>query len=110
MGYRFDHRVVHVPARRDLERFTELPHLPRKVSGEELVSEIVVELRKNPDRNAWLRRLRESGAQYLVVAKYDPAVPTQKIVPPELTFAEQNPQRFVRAFENDAGSVFRIVW
>jgi hypothetical protein len=110
MGYRFDHRVVHVPTRHDLERFTELPHLPRKVSGEELVTEMVAELRKDPDRTAWLRRLRESGAQYLIVAKYDPAAPAQKVVAPEMTFAEQDPQRFVRVFDNDAGRVFRIAW
>jgi hypothetical protein len=110
MGYRYDHRVVHVPARRDMEHFSDLPHLPRKLTGEELVTAIVAELRKNPDRDAWLRRLRESGAQYLVIAKYDPAKPTEKIVPPEMVFAEQDPQHFVRVFDNDAGSVFRIVW
>jgi len=34
----------------------------------------------------------------------------KKIVAPEMTFAEQDPQNFVRVFDNDAGSVFRIVW
>jgi cytoskeletal protein RodZ len=110
MGYRYDHRVVHVPTRRDIERFHDLPRLPAEVTGEGLVTAVVAELRKDPDSAAWLRRLRESGAQYLVVAKYDPAAPDEKIVPPELTFAERDPKRFVRVFDNDAGSVFRIAW
>ena len=110
MGYRYDHRVVHVPARRDIENFRELPHLPGKVTGEELVSAIVAELRKDPDRTAWLRRLRESGAQYLIIAKYDPAKPTQPLAAAEMIFAEQNTQHFVRIFDNGAASVFRIAW
>ena len=110
MGYRYEHRVVHVPTGRDIETFRDLPRLPAKVTGEEIVPAVVAELRSDPDRDAWLRRLRESGAQYLVVAKYDPAAPTQKLTPPELTFARQDPQRFVRIFDNEAGSVFRIVW
>jgi hypothetical protein len=101
---------VHVPARRDVETFRDLPRLPTKVTGEQIVPAVVAELRKDPDRDAWLRRLRESGAQYLVVAKYDPAAPTQKVTAPEMVFAEQDPRRFVRIFDNDAGSVFRIVW
>ena len=110
MGYRYEHRVVHVPARRDIEHFRDLPRLPSKLTGEEIVPAVVAELRQDPDRDAWLRRLRESGAQYLVVAKYDPAAPTRKVTAPEMTFAEQAPQHFVRIFDNEAGSVFRIVW
>jgi hypothetical protein len=110
MGYRYEHRVVHVPTRRDVERFRDLPRLPRKVTGEELVPAVCAEQRKSPDPEAWLRRLRESGAQYLVVAKYDPAAPTRPLVAPEMTFALQDARRFVRVFDNAAGSVFRIVW
>jgi hypothetical protein len=113
MGYRYDHRVVHVPTRRDIEHFRDLPRLPRgpkKITGEEIVPAIAAELRVSPDRDAWLRRLRESGAQYLVIAKHDPAAPTQRITPPEQLFAEQQPQHFIRIFDNDAGSVFRIAW
>jgi hypothetical protein len=109
-GYRYDHRVVHVPTRRDVERFTAMPHLPQRVTGEELVTAVTTMLRESPDRDAWLRRLKESGAQFLVVGKYDPAAPDRKIVPPEQTFAEQDPKRFVRVFDNDAARVYRIAW
>jgi len=68
------------------------------------------DMKAAPLLRAWLRRLRESGAQFLVIAKYDPAKPTEKVVAPEMTFAEQDPQHFIRVFDNEAGSVFRIVW
>ena len=51
--------------------------IPQRISGEAIPGQIVAMLRQDPDRDQWLRRLRESGATYLVVMKRDPAAPAE---------------------------------
>ena len=110
MGYAYDHRVVYAPTRRGLERFTDIPPIAERITGEAIPGHIVELLRQDPDRDQWLRRLRETGATYLVVMKRDPAAPAQTSNPPELGFAEQDPAHFQRVYDDQAGSVFRIAW
>jgi hypothetical protein len=109
MGFRYDHRVLHVPTSENLDDFRSLAPLDRPVTGEEIVSSVVKQMRKDPDRNRWLMRLRQSGAQYLVIAKQIPARGFETSTPPELNFVADDP-RFRRVFDNDAGSVFEIKW
>jgi hypothetical protein len=87
-----------------------MPHLPTRVTGEELVTAVTTMLGQSPDRATWLRRLKESGAQFLIVAKHDPAAPDRTIIPPEQTFADADPQHFIRVMSNDAANVYRIAW
>ena len=110
MGYSYDHRVVYVPTRRGLERFIDMPPIETKTTGEEITSHIERLLRQDPDREQWLRRLRESGAQYLVVLKRGPSAAQFDEPPPEVVFASEDPARFQRVYDSDAGSVFKIVW
>jgi len=109
MGFAYDHRVVYAPTRAGLERFVDVPAIEGKVSGEQIVSRVVEMLRENPDREQWLRRLRVSGADYLVVGKML-AETKSAGAPPEIGFASALPQTFAKVFENDAGIVFRISW
>jgi hypothetical protein len=109
-GFAYDHRVVHAPTRAGLERFTGMPPIAQPVTGEQIVSAVCALLRQDPDRAQWLRRLRDSGATYLVVMKQDPSAPNNTITPPELTFAAQEPTRFTKVFDNEAGTVFRVTW
>ncbi|HYO07947.1 MAG TPA: hypothetical protein VER17_03170 [Tepidisphaeraceae bacterium] len=109
-GFALDHAVVHAPTRAGLEDFSGMPAIPRQITGEAIVTNVVALLRENPDRDEWLRRLRHSGAQYLVVARQDPAAPEQNVTPPEIVMIEQEPARFTRLFDNEAGSVFKINW
>lgn len=108
MGYRFDHRVVYVSTRADCARFIDMPAIAERVTGEEIVRRIVALLREKPDRKIWLRRLRESGADHLVVSKVDPAEPSKRVTPAELQFTAQDPSLFERVFDSPDGTVLRI--
>jgi len=65
---------------------------------------------RDPDRDAWLRRLRESGASYLLVMKRDPARRTKTSNPPELAFASADPSPFVRAYDDPPRACLRFNW
>jgi hypothetical protein len=108
MGFNYDRRVIYAPTRRGLERFIDMPRIDGRMTGEQIPGRVVDMLREDPDPGEWQRRLRETGAAYLVVMKHDPARPEQTTTPPETTFAERDPQRFVRIFENDAGTVYKL--
>ena len=110
MGFNYDHAVVYAPTRKGLERFIEMPRIGETMSGEEIPTHIVRLLRQDPDREQWIDRLRKSGAEYLVVLTNDPAKPTEKIIPPEQQFADQDASRFERIFSNTGGMVYRIHW
>ena len=110
MGFAYDHRVAYAPTRRGLERFIDMPRIDQRMTGEQITGHIVRMLREDPDRDAWLRRLRETRAAFLVVMKQDPAAPGRTVVSPEAVFAAEEPQRFVVVFDNAAGTVYRINW
>jgi hypothetical protein len=110
MGYTYDHRVVHAPTRRGLERFIDMPPIATPTTGEEITGHIEVLLRQDPDREQWLRRLRDSGAAYLVVMKRGPSAAAYKEPAPELVFTAEDPTHFQRVYDSDAGSIFKIVW
>ena len=110
MGFRYWHELVHVPTRGDFEAFASMPRIEGRIAGEEIPKRIAAMLREKPDREAWLRRLRRSGAEYLVVVKQDPAEPSRFMRPVELDWAQTDAKEFERVFDNVAGSVFRIRW
>ena len=101
-------RCLLSPARAEVETFANMPRLEGRVSGEEIPRRVVEMLRENPDREQWLRRLRRSGAEYLVVVKTGPAQPTRGMRPAELEWAQADSRQFEKIFENAAGVVFRI--
>jgi hypothetical protein len=109
-AFEFDHRCVYVPTRKNLASFIDMPRIHQPLTGEEIPAQIVRLLRQDPDREQWLSRLSESGAQYLVVFTIDPAEPSQEVTPPEMIFAAQDPAQFQEIFRSPGswGMVYRI--
>jgi hypothetical protein len=107
MGFAYDHRVVHAATRHNLERFVDMPAIQERITGEEIVGHVVKMLGQDPDRAQWLDRLRRTGAQYLVVGKTLKET-RDNPTPPEMTFAQSDPERFTKLFENEAGVVYQI--
>lgn len=109
MGFAYDRRVVYVPTRAELDRFTEMPAIPDRIGGEQIVRRVVGVLRENPDRAQWLKKLRASGASYLFVGKKLDET-KDKSSPPEFALVAASPEHFAKVFDNDAATVFRISW
>jgi len=107
MGYAYDHKVVYAPTRAGLDRFVDMPPIEEKITGEQIVAHVVALLRENPDRAQWLTRLRESKADYLVIAKKLAETKSEQ-PPPEMKFVAELPHNFVKLFENEAGVVYKI--
>lgn len=109
-GWGHDRRVVYAPTQRDVEDISDLPRFPRDAPGEMVFTLIRNVTLRDADREQWLRRFRESGAQYLVVQTRDVADLSKPAHPPELEFAESLPKQFHPLYRNDAGVVYRIAW
>lgn len=101
----FDNRrpLVYIPTRRGVTRLHDLPPLPGKLSGEQIVPAMAEALTTDTDESAWLRNLSESKATHLIVFHHDAASS-----PPELAIVAAHPDRFERIFTDDAASIFRL--
>jgi hypothetical protein len=109
-GFDLRRRVFYVPTRRDVEMIDDLDHLNGRLSGAQIQPAVVDALNARAERDRWLRRLLDSGAQFLFVGKIDPAGRSGTPEPPELRFARELPERFVERFNPPAGdaAVFEI--
>jgi hypothetical protein len=101
-GERLTRRVVYAPVRPGVERMTDLPPIPGRISGERIVPLVLREMVKDADRETWLANLSQAGAGYLFVAKGGEATA------PEAGFAGSDPSRFTRLFENEAATIYRV--
>jgi len=112
MGFNYDHAIVYVPTRHNLERFIDMPPMPQRITGENIPANVEQLLNSEGDRDQWLWRLQASGAQYLVVSRINPAKPEQKVIPPEMWFAEMDVAHFKLIFGNDSapGMIYEIHW
>jgi hypothetical protein len=104
-GFALDRKVVYAPTRPDVQSPADLPWLGDNLPGEELVPAAVRATVANPDRATWLNNLQRLSADYLVVGKRGFIVDA-----PEAMFAESDPKRFHKLYENDGGIVFGIDW
>jgi hypothetical protein len=104
MGFDYRHMPVYVPTRPGVVRPDDLPASDVHLREPEFRPYMSRLLSADPDRAAWLAKLTSSGAGVLIVGKtaYLPA-------PPELGFAESDPQRFLKVYENPAAAVFRVL-
>jgi hypothetical protein len=64
------------------------------------------------DGDAWLKRLKESGAEYLFIGKpkvwsLDPAI-AQRLNPPELGLVNQYPAVFTKLLSSEESECYRI--
>jgi hypothetical protein len=109
-GFDLRRRVFYVPTRPDVATIRDLGRLNGPISGEQIQPAVVDALHARPDREVWLRRLIDSGAQFLFVGKTDPAGRNGAPEPPELRFARELPDRFIERFNppNSDAAVFEI--
>src|SRR5205085_1758279 len=91
-GERFEHRVVVISPRRDVPDFFHLPDTHRRISGEQMISTMAELMNADPDRAAWMERLRAAEVRYLFIAKgsYDHGGAGMADNPVELSLAQND--------------------
>jgi hypothetical protein len=107
-GFDLDRRVVYVPLRSKLRQISDLPSQPGKLRGDQIEPAIVRATIANPDRDAWIKALRESGASILFIGKRSLSGSVSDASPPELTFAEHDPAHFQTLFINPEAAIYRF--
>ena len=103
LGFELTRRAVYVSPHADIERIDQLPRLSTPMSGDQMEGAYAAILNSNPDRQTWLRRLHEAGAQYLLVIKA-----ARGLRAPELDLANTDPTRFTLVYDDSIASVYRI--
>jgi hypothetical protein len=106
-GFDLGRHLVYAPTRPGLHRLDQLPPM-RPVIGEEVPGEVARTMMDGGDEKTWLENLKQSGANYLFIAKQNLADPSERVHPPELGYVSD--QHFQRMFENAAVSVYRVNW
>ena len=104
-GFDLSRHLAYAPCRPGLHRFSDLPKM-RPVIGEDVPGEVSRIMMEVSDRLTWLDNLKQSGANYLIVAKQNLADPSQPAHPPELDYVANG--RFQLMFENEAVNVYRV--
>jgi hypothetical protein len=96
-------RLLYVLVRRDVSDFLHLPEFGRPVPGEEVDQRFSQMLCEKPDREIWLRRLLDSKAEYLFIAR------SQAVDhPPELEFAAGDPEHFMQIYSDDGAAIYQV--
>src|SRR5262249_18587817 len=66
-----DRGVVCAPLRADLKHIRDLPRIPQPLTGEQIVPAVARLTIAEADEGAWLKNLRKSGANLVLIAKAD---------------------------------------
>jgi hypothetical protein len=103
LGTDLNHRIAYAPTRRGVKTIAGLGRIDGSVTGEQIVERVRGLTLLGPDRAVWLANLRESGAQYLFIAKPGSGGAN----PPELDFARHSPE-FREVYDNSSAAIFRI--
>jgi 4-amino-4-deoxy-L-arabinose transferase-like glycosyltransferase len=104
-GFEHRRRLVYLPTRRGVQHLHDLPPLPGKYSGENLVPAVAAQLTADTDATGWLQRLKASGAKHLVIFHGGEGVVK---TPPEPPIVAANPAAFEVEFNNEAATVWRV--
>jgi hypothetical protein len=96
-------KLFHVPLRRDVPDFMHLPRVPAPLPGERIEATYTRLLQANPDAELWLRRLLESRAEFLFVARKGPEGDA-----PEMAFVERDAAHFTPLFREEGAAIFKI--
>jgi hypothetical protein len=83
----------------------DLPWLGDDLSGEAIVPAAARATVANADEAVWLKNLRQTSAEYLVVGRGGVLGS-----PPEAAFADSDLKHFHKLFEGAAGSIYTISW
>lgn len=95
--------VVYVPVRPGLQTPADLPYLGDGLPGERINAAAIAATVDQADEATWLANLDRGRALVLVVFNDDTRPP-----PSERAWADARPDRFVRLYEDAAGSVYRV--
>ena len=96
-------RLFYVPVRNGISSLADLHWLGEHLAGEDIVPAAVQATNAAADQEVWLKNLRDSGANYLLIGKS-----AVLAYPPEIDFAKLDPQHFQPLFAGDAGWVFAV--
>ena len=102
-GFDFKRTVEYAPVTRGVRSTRNLPHLPGRLSGEEITAAATNAANSGADELVWRSNLSDLGARFLVVSR-NGAVPN----PPEIPWADADPATFKKVFFNDVGVVYEI--
>ena len=105
LGFDESCRCVYVSPVRGVRQMSDLPWLGEKLSGEQLVSRAVAAETSPADKQWWLERLRESGANFLLIARTGPTDH-----PAEARFAAEEPNVFLPIGGSSDARFYRIRW
>ena len=95
--------VMYAPVRADVPDYLHHPAFPRPLHGEEMGDQTVALLNAPADQAVWRSRLARSDAQYLYIKLNGPDEQ-----PPELLWAQADPQHFGQIFRDKNTVIYRI--
>lgn len=104
-GFSLSRRLVYAPTRPGMHAVADLPWLGDHLSGEVIVTATARATVANADETFWLKNLRQTSAEYLVVGRGGVLGSA-----PEGAFADDDSKHFRKLFEGAAGSVYAIRW
>jgi hypothetical protein len=104
-GFSLSRRLVYAPIRPGVNAIADFRWLGDRLSGEAIVPAAARATVANADEAVWLKNLRQTSAEYLVVGRGGVLGS-----PPEAAFADSDPKHFHKLFEGAAGSVYAISW
>jgi hypothetical protein len=104
-GFSLSRRLVYAPSRPGVYAIADLPWLGDHLPGEAIVPAAARATVANADEAVWLKNLRKTSAEYLVVGRGGVLG-----TPPEAAFAAGDLKKFHKLFEGSAGSVYAISW
>jgi hypothetical protein len=106
MGPSLDRPILHVPVSPRVRSLADLPQVQGRVEETTLLPAVLAATVADADRDAWRRRVLESPARHLFIAK-TPIV-AGRPPPPELAWAAKDAATFRRIFENDAAAIYAV--
>jgi hypothetical protein len=101
-GFEYTRPVVYAPVRAGASVSTL--KFPDQMQDSEFFNDSMHAANTLADQTAWLKNLRASGAQYLVVGS---GIRTPE-TGPELAWANADPTHFTKIFANEQATVYRI--
>lgn len=99
-------RVIHVSARPNVEHIGQLPPIPGTLTWHEVNLAVWHATYADAHQPTWQENLRQSRADYLVVARTDPTGTNRAPSPPELQWAREAPDLEL-VFDNEAVAIWR---
>jgi hypothetical protein len=102
-GFDYGRTLAYAPTRPGVHAYHDLPPSRTPLTDQQIRVWCAAELTANADRTTWLDNLDRIKPQYLLMGKQDVLAS-----PPERAFADDDPARFTKIYEDDAGAIYRL--